>query len=772
YVAFYSTATNLVPGVTNSGEIYVRNLPGGTTTRASAGAQSIAQSVLGTSSIISYNHSISDDGQFVAYEASSSPSSSSSHTNGIILRYGLMTGLTDIVNTNATALLPSESELVYHSLDMTPDGRFIAFITNASSSTSAIYVWDAQSATTTLVSANTNNALPTNGVCDWPVMDPTGRYIAFLSSGNDLTTNIWSGGFHLYLRDMQAAVTTLVDSGANGIGSLTTPTYPRMSADGTLIAFESRDGTLVANDNNHAFDVFVSNLSGNTVELVSAHLPALPSLTPNGPSTLTTLSVSSNARYVAFFSDADNLVAGDTNGFRDVFVRDLLIGTNFLVSVDTNGFLPGAGLSIDASISADGRYVAFTSSASNLVTVADANNAQDVFVRDLQLNTTTLVSINTSSNGSGSAASYSPTISSDGRYVLFLSKAANLASGAFNGTSENLYFRDLQAGTTHPLTTNDFGGEAAMTSDGHNVAFFGATSSKLFAWNSQSNKFYYTNITAVAALGISPGGGRLAYATSFSSGQLHVVDLASNSNLTLSSPAPTLSHPGLQFSGDSRYLAYVALGTNNINQVYFYDFQTQSNLLVSKSFSSSAGGNGNSDSPAISVDGRFVAYRSFASNIVPNDNNGVPDVFLYDRTTGVTTLVSVSQYGNTSVAARSLTPVFSGDGQTLVFQSWAADLLPQDGNQGGDLFALSLYSTNSLYTFSVGINQPSTIGQSPTITWPAVPGVSYQVQFKNNLTDSLWQVLNGNVTLVGTQGYAIDLAPAATQRYYRILLSH
>lgn len=767
YVAFYSTATNLVPGITNSGEIYVRNLSGGITTWASAGAHSIAQSIIGTSNTISYNHTISDDGQSVAYEASSS---ANPLAQGIILRYSLITGLTDIVNTNATGLPASGNELNHRCLDMTPDGRFIAFVGKAGTN-SAIYVWDAQSATSTLASANTNGALSAVAICDWPVMDPTGRYVAFLSSANDLTTNIWSGGSHLYLRDMQAVTTVLVDSDTNGVGSLSDPTFPRMSANGMLVAFESYDGTLVANDNNHAYDVFVSNLASNAIELTSAHLPSLPSLTPNGPSTLTTLSVSTNARYVAFFSDADNLVAGDTNGFRDVFVRDLLLGTNILVSVDTNGILPGTGLSTGGAISANGRYVAFTSSASNLVTLADANNAQDVFIRDLQLNTTTLVSVNTSGNGSGTAASYSPILSYDGRYVLFRSVAANLATGANNGY-ENLYFRDTQAGTTKLLTTNNgtYSYVASMTSDGHNIAY-GGSGVKLYIWNSQSGNFTYTNSATIFAISISPSGTRLAYITNSSGTQIHVADLASNSNLTLGS-SPTHSHPGLQFSGDSRYLTYAALDSNQTNQVWLYDYQTQSNLLVSKAFSSSSGGNGNSDSPAISVDGRFIAYRSFASNIVPNDNNGVPDVFLYDQTTGDTTLISVSLYGNASAAARSLTPVFSGDSQTLVFQSWAADLVPQDGNQGSDVFALSLYSTNSIASFSVGILQPATLGQGPTITWPSVPGVSYQVQFKNHLTDSNWQVLPGNITLVGAQGYATDLAPSTTQRFYRIVLTH
>src|SRR5262249_14791300 len=156
--------------------------------------------------------------------------------------------------------------------------------------------------------------------------------------------------------------------------------------------------------------VFRRDLVGATIELISVHDPALPSGTPNGFNTLFSTGVSTNARYVAFASEADNLVANDANGSRDVFVRDLLLQTNILVSADTNGFV-GAGTSYEPSISGDGRYVAFSSTAGNL-SALDNNNFEDVFVRDLQAGTTTLISVNTNGTGSGDYDSFSPTISS------------------------------------------------------------------------------------------------------------------------------------------------------------------------------------------------------------------------------------------------------------------------------------------------------------------------------------------------------------------------
>src|SRR5205085_1124349 len=128
---------------------------------------------------------------------------------------------------------------------------------------------------------------------------------------------------------------------------------------------------------------------------------------------------------------------------------------------------PGNNFSTDAAISGDGRYVAFTSSANNLVP-GDSNQALDVFLRDLQANTTTLVSINSSGTGPGNKDSYSPLINTDGRYILFRSKASNLASGSFSGT-ENLFLRDLQSGTTLALTTTGAASPVTMTPDGRYV---------------------------------------------------------------------------------------------------------------------------------------------------------------------------------------------------------------------------------------------------------------------------------------------------------------
>ena len=697
YVAFYSTATNLVPGVTNVGDIYVRDLVGGTTVWASTDARTAVQNALGSADAICFNHALSDDGQFVAYEARPLPLSSSASA-GLILRYSLQTGLTDLVDTDA-AVAPAPYEDI-RSLDMTPDGRFIAFVANANGTAgtdTSVEVWDAQTGLTALASGDLNGNVPAGSTCDWPTMNPSGEFVAFLSSATNLVTNALTGEYHLYVRDLQAGATTLVDADTNGIGAGVSPaSVPRLSSDARFVTFECPDGSLVANDRNHDYDVFLRDLVAGANELISAHDATLPSLSPNGSSLLSTLSASTDGRYVAFASDADNLVPGDSNGCCDVFVRDLLLGTNILVSLGANGVAADA-FSTDPAISGDGRYVAFTSGADNLV-AGDDNNTLDVFVCDLQAGTTVLVSVNSGGGGPGNGSSYSPLISADGQYVLFRSRASNLASGSFLG--ENLFLRNLQSGITYALTTSGYSA-AAMTRDGRYIAYggpsgLGGTSGNVYVWSSQTAAKVYTKVTtAIAGIGISPDGNRIVYALS---GQLYAVDRAANSTWTVGSVASG-SRLGLRFSGDGRFMVYVVPygpAQMTTNQVYLYDLQAKTNLLVSRNYTSGGAAYGASDSPDISSDGRFVAYRSAAVNLVPGDTNGLPDVFLYDRSSGITTLLSANRFCNAAADNRSLAPVFSADGQTVTFQSWASDLVDQDFNQGSDVFAYNLYSSGQM----------------------------------------------------------------------------
>ena len=141
---------------------------------------------------------------------------------------------------------------------------------------------------------------------------------------------------------------------------------------------------------------------------------------------------------------------------------------------------------------------------------------------------------------------------------------------------------------------------------------------------------------------------------------------------------------------------------------------------------------------------------------------------MFDRQTSTTTLASVSAYGNYAGNNRSFAPAFSGDSETLMFPSWASDLAAQNFNQSANLFSLGIYPAIAALPFIGQIIFMPASGQSPVLSWPAVAGKNYQVQYKNNLSDPVWQNLNGSVTVVNNTASATDLAPSPSQRFYRI----
>jgi Tol biopolymer transport system component len=779
YVVFFSTATNLVPGLTAAGDVYVRDVIGGTTAWASATARELFQLLLGPTNVISYNACLSANGQYVAFEVSSNVWLGAA-TRGMVLRYNLAAGLTDVVDMNAN--VPYLSFDAIHTLAMTPDGRFIVFVGNdngTSGTTTAIYLWDGLSDSETLVSGDLSGNVPTNTLCDTPAVSADGQWVAFVSNATNLTANTLVGDYHAYLFDVPAGVTQLLDADTNGVGVGVNPAMvPALSAAGGVVAFESAD---LLNDNRHlTYDVFARDVATGATGLISARHPALPSQTPDGISSLTSFSVSSNGQFVAFYSDADDIVPNDTNGCRDVFVRDLVLGTNLLVSVNMNG-VAGDGISTDPAISGNGRYVAFTSSADDLVP-GDTNQAQDVFIRDLQAGTTTLVSVSPDGITPGNADSYSPQISTDGRYVLFHSKASNLTAGSFGTGVENLFVRDLQLGTNYALTTSGVT-SASMTLDGRYVAFVdtaGSGNGIVYTWDTQAAARVTTNAAAfgITLIAISPDGSKIAYFGGSGVFGLRVIDRLPNATAFVTGGNPAF-HPGLQFSTDGRFLTYALTVPK---QVFLYDYQSNSIVVVGRNFNSTSAASTNSDSPAISPDGRYIAYRSTATNIVPEDFNNAADVFIYDASNNATILVSVNVSGTSTANSCSLQPVFSADGQTLFFQSWASDLVANDYNNGSDIFALNLAalpvtsssgggSTNSASVFYAQLYPAGSVAQNPVVSWPLAAGQTYGVQFKNNLTDPLWQDLPGNITFIGDTGYISDHLPAPNQRFYHIILN-
>ncbi len=321
------------------------------------------------------------------------------------------------------------------------DGRYVAFASDAENLVSGytnafsdVFVYDRQSDVLELVSMGLGSA-NADGESRYPAISADGRYVAFISLADNLVEGDINAFWDIFVRDRQTGVTTLVSKSSTGDQGNDNSRAPSISADGSRIAFES-DATNLAGGGAGISDIFMHDTVTGTTVLASADSSGNQG---NGGSYEPSLSA--DGRFVAFYSSASNLVSGDANGFSDVFVRDMQTGAVTMASVSSDE-IQGDGGSNAPSISADGRYVAFESGSTNLVS-GDTGNT-DVFLRDIQAGLTVFASVNAAGT-KGNGGSYLPSVSADGRYIEFCSSATNLVSGDTNGFSD-VFVRDMQTG--------------------------------------------------------------------------------------------------------------------------------------------------------------------------------------------------------------------------------------------------------------------------------------------------------------------------------------
>ena len=379
--------------------------------------------------------------------------------------------------------------------------------------------------------------------------------------------------------------------------------------------------------------------------------------------------LSGDGRYVAFHSSAPNLVPGDTNGRYDVFVHDLLNAQTELVSVDSNG-VQGDSDSYVSSISADGRYVTFRSNADNLV-AGDTGFRTDVFVRDRRLGSTERVSVD-SGGVQGNDDSYVSSISADGRYVAFESLASNLVAGDTNGHID-VFVRDRLSGTTERVSVDSSGVQgngdgfvASISADGRYVVF-GSDSTNLVAGVTNGNWDVFVRDR-----------------------QLGTTELVSMDSGGVQGNDESDAYDG-SVSADGRYVAFVSRAsnlvpgdTNGITDVFVHDRQTGATERVSVT-SAGAQVSGAIDNASISANGRFVAFDRAASNLVPGDSNASRDLFVHDRVNGVTERVSVDSSGGEG-NNHSHWALTSADGRFVSFYSEASNLVAGDTTGFPDVF--------------------------------------------------------------------------------------
>jgi cysteine-rich repeat protein len=461
--------------------------------------------------------------------------------------------------------------------------------------------------------------------------------------------------------------------GPGSATELTNPLAPP-TADGAFTvganAFEVGDAQVY-------FAAREAALAASGTERVSVGDGGVPGNAASDLSSATTSSsgsLSSDARFAAFRSLASNLdgAVSDTNAVRDVFVRDRLTGDTELVSIASETGDAANGASSFPSISADGRFVAFSSDASDLV-AGDDNGVRDVFVRDRQDDTTARVSVN-GGGGAGNGTSDQPAISGDGRFLAFQSTASNLVAGDSNASTDVfVHDRDTdgdgvfdEPGSIATVRVSVAGNGAqgtapsdqpAISADGRFVAF--RSSASLVAPDangSVSDIFVRDRDTDMDGLFDEPD----AVAT------LRVSESGTGVQANGSSASPALSANGRFVAFYSAGTNLVAGDTNGSNDVFVRDRQAATTERVSVS---SAGTQGDAESlfPELSADGRFVVFESDATNLVPGDLTGKKDAFVHDRATSSTLRVSFSPDCPHNNFARGFAPSISPDGRLVLF---------------------------------------------------------------------------------------------------------
>jgi Tol biopolymer transport system component len=373
------------------------------------------------------------------------------------------------------------------------------------------------------------------------------------------------------------------------------------------------------------------------------------------------VALSGDGRYVAFTSIANNLVLPDNNGAWDVFVRDLRAGTIERVSVANDGSEGTAGSVFGPpALSDDGRFVAFASSMPNLV-AGDTNGFIDVFVRDRENGSTQRVSVATGGT-EANAASGSPAISADGQFVAFVSSASNLVTGDTNGAVD-VFVHNRQNGATERVS--------------------------------------------VASDGTQANGG--------------------------SGPSDVFDMP-VTMGGDGRFVAFASGASNLVPadgnsavDVFMRDRQASITERVSIADDESEG-NGPSDQPSISDDGRYIAFRSMASNLSPTDTSANEDVFVRDRVSSVTTVETLGTSPPGEGGGER--PALNGDGRWLAFRSAASNLVEGDTNVNEDIFVKDIGGTDVIRRVSLGIGGQQ--ADSFSGPWLAISGDGRYAGFSSN----------------------------------------
>ena len=730
---------------------------------------------------------LSADGRYVAFEsfAINLVTGDTNNTQDVFIK-DLQTGLTTRPNTDSNGNQANDS--TYEPI-LSPDGRYVIFesvatnlVAGDTNAASDIFLKDTQTGITIRVSTDSAGAEGNASSYD-PRISADGHYAVFRSNASNLVGSDTNGVSDIFIKDIQTGVTSRVSTNSAGVQGDDASDDPVVSPDGRYVAFESLAGNLVTGDTNGAWDVFVKDTQTGVTTRVSTSSSGVEADGPSGH-----VAISDDGHYVTFWSDATNLVAGDTNTATDIFVKDIQTGVTSRASTSSTGS-QATGFSFDPAISGDGRYVTFDSGASDLVG-SDLNGEDDVFVKDMLTGEIARVSVD-GGGGEGNGRSRLAAISADGHYVSFESLATNLAGVDGNGATDmfraenTLYVPDIDGdGLRDDIETSLGTDPNLVDTDGDGISDYDEV-------NVDGNPNNYTPGTDTDPNNPDTDGdgfldgGELQFgsdplnAGSVPDSTIRVnTDSSGNEALTGGSATPAVSADGRYIVFGSNATDLVASDPNgDLWDVFLKDAQTGETGMVSRN-TTGGGADGESYEAAISADGRYVAYHSDATNLVAGDGNGASDIFVYDRQLQTTTRVSTDS-GGLQANGSSYSPAISADGRYVAFYSYASNLVT------GDTGNVDIFVKDTLTGVTTRVNTDSAGGEGNGFsTNPALSADGRYVAFNSAATNLVAGDLNaledvfikdtltGVTTRVSTDssgvegnGFSVDPVLSADGRY-------
>ena len=700
YVAFQSAAGNLAPADTNGvDDIFLRDTQAGTTVLVSRNLAG------GTGRQPSLAPQLSSNGRWLVFESGVANLVDNDFNNASdIFLYDRQQRTTVLVSINAVGNRSRDGGS--HWASMTPDGQWVAyanFTTNSPSLPGAghVFVRNMQGGVTHWASSNAAMQFGPTMSVSCPVLSPNGSGLYFYAHNSGLT--------NLYRYDLGSGTTITVAAPVFGLS------VPSPSADGYKVAFEHNNYVLIWN----AF----------TMNSVTGNVSYLGELVRHREGFLRPI-LSADATRVTFLSGG-RLTSAPTNGMVQLYQRNLALGTTTLLSADTNGATSGDLSAVLPAVTSDGRVVAFEST-STTMTPDDFNSAPDLFVREVDTGTTSLVSGRVGLPSATAFANPMPgSISADGRYVAYASHDLGPSIGDTNGV-QDIFVRDVETGLVQSVSVDSVG---RFTNQFHSQGCVLSADGRRVAW-----------------IMVTPG--------YYPSSSVHWRDLTTGETRVVSEVFANLgayrySPPAI--SADGRWVAYEASRPTHLIEpgvtdqnagldIILQDVEAGTNTVISRSVTGTTSGNNYSFGPRFSRDGRWLAFGSRATNLTTNQNSTPPRLFVRDLLHHLTIDVSGAppqgQTGYTGYSAGEA--VFSDDSRFLAY------------NAGFDYVGLYDLTSNTRTTICSRCTSPALSGDG---VWVAVTALNpaaggNRVQLFNRLsgdvsnlgTNSTRGVLTGPIT--------------------------